>query len=179
MLCAKRRRNEPEERCCQPFFMEPGADTLVTNGPILSPEEQITPLLAGTLDNLTKQGFKVIVMLTGHYPGEQTGMMKRLIQEAQKRHPQVKFLGLSEPEITTPLPGDTYAGDHAAKYETSIALALNPAWVQMDKLKEGRDPSKIVLPETPRKEGTPYNPTPSAIRYSWARSAIYSFPGNG
>ena len=141
------------------FFYGTGGGHIGYKWTNIVPEEQITPLLAGTLDNLTKQGFKVIVMLTGHYPGEQTGMVKRLIQEAQKRHPQVKFLGLSEPEITTPLPGDTYAGDHAAKYETSIALALNPAWVQMDKLKEGRDPSKIVLPETPRKEGTPYNPT--------------------
>ncbi len=121
-------------------------------------EEQIVPLLSGTLDFLARQGFRVIVLLTGHYPGEQTRMVKRLVQEAGQRHPQVKFLGLAEPEITTPLPGDKSSGDHAAKYETSIALALHPDWVRLDKLVEGRDPDGITLPETPRKEGTPYDP---------------------
>lgn len=140
------------------FFYGTGGGHIGYKWTNIVPEEQITPLLSGTLDFLVKQGFKTIVMLTGHYPGEQTSMVKRLVQEAQVRHPNVKFIGLSEPEITTPQPGDRAAGDHAAKYETSIALALDPEWVQMNRLIEGRDPSQIVLPETPRKEGTPYDP---------------------
>src|SRR5262249_21785065 len=65
-------------------------------------------------------------------------------------HPEVTFLGLTEPEISTPLPGDSFAGDHAARYETSIALALEPGWVRLERLTPGRDPRRVALPETPR-----------------------------
>ena len=80
-------------------------------------------------------------------------MVHRLAQEAHERNPEVMFIGLTEPEITTPLPGDAYGGDHAAKYETSIGMALRPEWVQMDRFAATRDASKVVLPDTPRRDG--------------------------
>ena len=85
-------------------------------------------------------------------------MVHRLAREAQGRHPKVRFIGLTEPEITTPQPGDPYGGDHAAKYETSIALALNPDWVRLGQLTAGRDPAQVTLPETPRAEASTHNP---------------------
>jgi creatinine amidohydrolase len=140
------------------FFYGTGGGHVGYKWTLILPEQQIAPLLEATLDHLAGQGFKVVVLLTGHYPTEQVDMVHRLANEAQARHPGVKFIGLTEPEITTAEPGDRAAGDHAAKYETSIALALNPAWVRMDRLTEGRDPAKVVLPDTPTKEGTPYDP---------------------
>ena len=85
-------------------------------------------------------------------------MAHRLAREAQLRHPKVRFIGLTEPEVTTPAPGDPGPGDHAAKYETSIAQALNPAWVKMDALTPGRDPERVALPATPRGNASTHDP---------------------
>jgi creatinine amidohydrolase len=126
---------------------------------LMLPETQITPLIQATLDHLARQGFKVVVLLTGHYPKEQVDMVHRLAQEAQERHPRVRFIGLTEPEVTTPQPADTYGGDHAAKYETSIAMALHPEWVQLERLTAGRDPTQVALPDTPRRDAPTHDPT--------------------
>ena len=85
-------------------------------------------------------------------------MVHRLATEAQKRHPRARFIGLTEPEITTAEPGDPYGGDHAAKYETSIALALNPGWVRLGQLTAGRDPNRVTLPDTPRNKASTHDP---------------------
>jgi creatinine amidohydrolase/Fe(II)-dependent formamide hydrolase-like protein len=86
-------------------------------------------------------------------------MVHVLAAEAATRHPQARFLGLTEPEISTPMPGDRYPGDHAAKYETSIALALAPEWVRLDRLTPGRDAAQVTTPETPRHDGRQYEPS--------------------
>jgi creatinine amidohydrolase len=140
------------------FFYGTGGGHVGYKWTLILPEEQIVPLIAATLDHLAAQGFKVVVLLTGHYAGEQVGMVHRLAQEAGMRHPGVKFLGLTEPEVTTAEPGDPAPGDHAAKYETSIALALNPAWVRLDALSAGRDPAAVTLPVTPRRDSSTHDP---------------------
>ena len=141
------------------FFYGTGGGHVGYKWTLMLPESQISPLIEATLDHLARQGFRVVVLLTGHYPTEQVDMVHRLAQEAQNRHPHVRFIGLTEPEITTPAPGDASGGDHAAKYETSIALALNPAWVHLDRLTAGRDPARVVLADTPRKDVPTHDPT--------------------
>jgi creatinine amidohydrolase/Fe(II)-dependent formamide hydrolase-like protein len=86
-------------------------------------------------------------------------MVHRLARQAQERHPRVRFIGLTEPEVTTPLKGDAYGGDHAAKYETSIALALNRDWVRLDRLVAGRKLEQVTLPDTPRGGASTHDPT--------------------
>jgi creatinine amidohydrolase len=140
------------------FFYGTGGGHVGYKWTLMLPEQQITPLLAATLDHLALQGFRVVVLLTGHYPQEQVDMVHRLAQEAHKRNPKVTFIGLTEPEITTPLPGDAYGGDHAAKYETSIGMALRPEWVQMDRFAATRDASRVVLPDTPRGTASTHDP---------------------
>jgi creatinine amidohydrolase len=117
---------------------------------VIAEEQHLRPLLAMTLEHLARFGFRVVVMLTGHYAGEQVKLVHALAEEAAGRHPEVTFIGLTEPEISTPAPGDRYPGDHAAKYETSIAMALNPDWVRLQALTPGRDPARVGLPDTPR-----------------------------
>jgi creatinine amidohydrolase len=141
------------------FFYGTGGGHVGYKWTLMLPEPQIVPLIEATLDHLAHQGFKVVVLLTGHYAKEQVDMVHRLAQEAQQRHPHVKFIGLTEPEITTPQPGDAYGGDHAAKYETSIAMALNPDWVHLDHLTAGHDPAQVTLPDTPRKDASTHDPT--------------------
>src|SRR5438093_392223 len=54
---------------------------------MIQTEEQVRPLLAATLDHLARFGFRVVVLLTGHYAGEQVRMVHALAREAQERHP--------------------------------------------------------------------------------------------
>jgi creatinine amidohydrolase len=122
-------------------------------------EPLVRPLLAATLDRLARFGFRVVVLLTGHYPPEQVRMVHSLAKEAAGRHLGTRFIGLTEAEIMTALPGDDHPGDHAAKYETSVALALAPEWVRLERLTPGRDPALVTLPDTPRRDGRPYDPT--------------------
>jgi creatinine amidohydrolase len=140
------------------FFYGTGGGHVGYKWTLILPEEQITPLINAMLDHLAAQGFKVVVVLTGHYAREQVAMVHRLAGEAEARHPGVRFIGLTEPEVTTPEPGDRYGGDHAAKYETSIAMALDPKWARPELLTPGRDPAATTLPETPRTEGPAFDP---------------------
>jgi len=141
------------------FFYGTGGGHVGYKWTLMLPESRIAPLLEATLDHAARQGFKVVVLLTGHYPQEQVDMVHRLAREAGERHPEVRFIGLTEPEVTTPLPGDAYGGDHAAKYETSIALALHPDWVRLDRLTAGREPRQVTLPDTPRGDASTHDPT--------------------
>ena len=84
--------------------------------------------------------------------------MHQLASEAGRRNPGVRFIGLAEREVTTPQPGDRGSGDHAAKYETSIGMGLNPAWVRMDRLTEGRDPAATTLATTPKRDAPTHDP---------------------
>ncbi len=141
------------------FFYGTGGGHVGYKWTLMLPETQIAPIISATLDHLAKQGFQVVVILTGHYPLEQVDMVHRLAQEAQTRHPQVRFIGLAEPEVTTPQPGDQYGGDHAAKYETSIGMTLKPAWVKLDQLTAGRDAAQVTLADTPTGARSTHDPT--------------------
>lgn len=141
------------------FFYGTGGGHLNYKWTFIVPEEQIRPLLATTLDELAQHEFKVVVLYTGHYAGEQVRMVHALAKEANERHEGTHFIGVSDPEVTTPLPGDTRRGDHAAKYETSIAMAINPEWVKMDQLTPDRAPEVEALSDTPRDERSTHDPT--------------------
>jgi creatinine amidohydrolase len=140
------------------FYYGTGGGHVGYKWTVIPDEPLVRPPIAATLDHLARFGFRVVVLLTGHYAGEQVRMVHALAGEAAGRHPTARFIGLTEPEITTALPGDSYPGDHAAKYETSIALALAPAWVRLERLTPGRDPARVTLAETPRREGRQYDP---------------------
>jgi len=140
------------------FFYGTGGGHVGYKWTLILEEQKIKPLLEATLDHLANQGFKVVVMLTGHYPHEQVDMVHDLASEAGQRHPGVKFIGLAEREITTPQPGDKRSGDHAAKYETSIGMAIDPDWVHIDRLTEGRDPAATTLASTPKRDAPTHDP---------------------
>jgi creatinine amidohydrolase len=140
------------------FFYGTGGGHIGYKWTLILDEQKIRPLLEATLDHLAHQGFKVVVVLTGHYPHEQVDMVHQLASEAGRRHPGVTFIGLAEREVTTPQPGDRGSGDHAAKYETSIGMDINPAWVRMDALTEGRDPASVTLPMTPKRDAPTHDP---------------------
>src|SRR5262245_58459246 len=65
-------------------------------------EAEVRPLLAATVEHLVRFGFRVVVLYTGHYAGEQVRMVRVLAEEAGGRHPEARFLGVTDPDLTTP-----------------------------------------------------------------------------
>ena len=115
-------------------------------------EEAAESILVNTLAQLVRFGFRVIVLLAGHYPWK--GILDRRLPGLQNEHPEILFLWGTEMEIGKPevqLPGD-----HAAREETSYGLALLSDLVDMAALRPGRD--RLAWPggqEPPREKRHP------------------------
>jgi len=90
-------------------------------------------LLIHMLREVESLGFKVIVIFAGHYP---------LLNHARAAIEQYKITGKAKAwavtgyEIVKDIIPD--AGDHAAKWETSLLMALRPECVDMSRLPEDK-----------------------------------------
>ena len=99
------------------------------------PAEAAGAIVANTVQQLIAYGFRAIVLLCGHYPWE--SLVAEPMAALRAAHPEVKLLWGTEATIGRPdveLPGD-----HAAREETTYALALLPDLVDMGALRPGRD----------------------------------------
>jgi creatinine amidohydrolase len=99
-------------------------------GSILVRDELLGELLDDILEGLYRNGFRVFVLLTGHYPGEQVQAVKGAAQRLLQAHPEARAWALPEHEA---YPGE-FRGDHAAKWETSILQHLHPELVDLDQI---------------------------------------------
>jgi creatinine amidohydrolase len=115
-------------------------------GSILFEEDAFVAHLRTTLVRLADMGFKVIVVLTGHYPVEQVDAVKRIAEGISRFRPGVQVIGLAEYEA---FPGEMRA-DHAAKWETSIAMHLMPELVRLKAMERHDDPLYGIYGEDPR-----------------------------
>lgn len=86
-----------------------------------------------TLKGLKAWGFKMIVILTGHYP---PALIKLLKKECRRFNKQGGAFAIGAPEQVFALDIDYY-GDHAGMWETSIMMALRPELVNLDLLPAG------------------------------------------
>jgi creatinine amidohydrolase len=115
---------------------------------LYQPENAAEAILVRTVERLIVFGFRVIVLLGGHYPWQ--SVMTRHIPALQEQHPEILFLWGTEMDIggeALRLPGD-----HAAREETSYALSLHPEFVDMGALTPGRDETAWPRGEIPRME---------------------------
>jgi creatinine amidohydrolase len=111
-------------------------------------EDDVLPaILRNALREIRRNGFKVAVLITGHYPGEQVQAVKATA--AAMSGPDFAVIALPEHEA---YPGETRA-DHAAKWETSLGLALLPELVDMSRL-SGDDPLYGIYGQDPRTEAS-------------------------
>jgi len=83
--------------------------------------------LADVMRNLRTLGVRVLVLYTGHYPGSQLRMVKRLAARFNRGRGSMKVVPFSEPWLFKD-------GDHAGKWETSIYMALCPEHVDMRRI---------------------------------------------
>jgi len=99
-----------------------------------------------TCNRLVEMGFKVLVLLTGHYPEEQMRAVAQVARKVVDQHPGITAIGLAEPQAYP----NEFRGDHAAKWETSIALYLMPELVHMEYFEGKPEPLHGIYGEDPR-----------------------------
>ncbi|MHA1725709.1 MAG: creatininase family protein [Promethearchaeota archaeon] len=94
---------------------------------------------------LYQWGFKIIILLTGHYPESQIKQVMKAIQWISKKHEDCFALGIPEQKL---IPDWDYFGDHAAYWETSMMMAINQNFVNLENL-----PSGLNYPERTIRHG--------------------------
>jgi creatinine amidohydrolase len=88
---------------------------------------ELRPLLQRTLARLEAFGVGSEVLFSGHFAGEQLGMLHDLEADWQGRRLRVRGLAVSMPRLAI-------APDHAALFETTLLSALLPDRVQLELL---------------------------------------------
>ena len=99
------------------------------------------------LQQLEAAGFRVIVLLCGHYGRRHLEAIREAVEEYRAGGGKARVLAVPEYEFARDL---GYHGDHAAKWETSIFWYLYPSMVHLERLKELRG----VYGEDPREHAS-------------------------
>jgi creatinine amidohydrolase len=103
-------------------------------------------LLKAIFWEIERYGFRVLVVLTGHYPLKGPARQAAEAYMAQPEH-GLKILAMIGVDQIADL---GFKGDHAAKWETSALMALRPDLVEMSRLDGREDPPLGVMGEDPR-----------------------------
>ncbi|MBN2154495.1 MAG: creatininase family protein [Candidatus Lokiarchaeota archaeon] len=83
------------------------------------------------LKKLYKMGFRMIILLTGHYPEGMVRLLKRTCKNFMRSHQDCYVLGITEYFLLSDF---GYFGDHAARWETSLEMVANPEHVNLSEL---------------------------------------------
>ena len=118
-LAENYKRGDPTERVTA---KQPAGSVYISEGLLMN-------LLMEMFREVEYSGFKVIVVLTGHYPGVQVDAVKNAARQFMSTS-RVKIWALPEYELS----GEVEVGrDHAGKWETSLFWALYPHLVEMSR----------------------------------------------
>ena len=87
------------------------------------------------LENLCEEGFKVMVVVMGHYGGKHVDAVKKGAARFCDRHQFPRVLAVTDydPASWTGVKG----GDHAGKNETSLMMHFRPDLVELSRLPKG------------------------------------------
>jgi creatinine amidohydrolase len=94
----------------------------------------VTRLATEFLDNLADLGYRVIVLVTGHYGRGHVAAITAAAQEVALRRPETRIWALPDSE---PVEG-IFDPNHAAKGETSYAMRFAPGTVELSLLPDDR-----------------------------------------
>jgi creatinine amidohydrolase len=123
--------------------------------------EVVRDMLIGALEELEKMGFRVVLVVAGHYGRPQQETIAEAVAAFSARS-AVKVLALCETEAVEHL---GYRGDHGGPWETSMTLALLPELVRLDTFRPGGQdiPQYKVSPRPDR-----YAFELGSYRFSWS-----------
>ncbi len=88
-------------------------------------------LCAEHLSQLADEGFKVIVVVMGHYGADHVATLQEAIFEFNRSHEGCIAWGFPDYQMTKP---DGINGDHAGATETSYMLCFHPELVDLSRL---------------------------------------------
>ena len=98
-------------------------------GSVLVREETFQSLMTDIFTLVAKQGVKLMVASTGHYPAKQEPAIRKIAKDVIQQFPETRILVLGPwCHPTDP------SADHGGKKETSLMLSLRPNLVQMERL---------------------------------------------
>lgn len=117
--------------------------------------DTVMQLLTEYLEQLSNVGFKLVVVLSGHYgPPHIAALVEAAnlftIWQARRR---TRVWVIPEYDLVTDL---GYSGDHAAKWETAILMHLRPELVDLSRLNDANaGEAGGILGEDPRGSASP------------------------
>jgi creatinine amidohydrolase len=111
-------------------------------GSLLLSETVIVDLISNVIDQLINQGYKTIIVVTGHNPAVLGKVISKAKENCLKNHADLTGVRIIEPmnfeQIMKSPKAMALASkarpDHAGKFETSLALHLYPRLTIMDNL---------------------------------------------
>ena len=87
-------------------------------------------MAAAFCSQLADEGFRIVVLLTGHYPPEHLAALEAGACKARKAYPDIDFVVWADNELM----GKAYRGDHAGATETSFQLLFDSSNVDLTSL---------------------------------------------
>ena len=105
------------------------------------------------LENLYEEGFKVIVVVMGHYGGKHVEAVRSGVDRFCEQHQYPKVLAITDYEPASWI--SIKGGDHAGKNETSLMLHYRPDLVDISRLPAGAVDSRREGCSADAKEATP------------------------
>jgi len=97
--------------------------------------ELVEQYLFEHLEGLYGEGFKVIVVIMGHYGGKHVEAMKRAVEHFQDLHRRPRVLAITDYEPAGWV--NVCGGDHAGKNETSLMMHFRRELVDVSRLPAG------------------------------------------
>ena len=91
----------------------------------------VKTLVGEYLQNLADEGFKVVVIVMGHYGGEHQKAIQEVVAEFNASHDACVAWAFPDYE---PTKEEGIPGDHAGKHETSYMLLFHPELVDLSRL---------------------------------------------
>ena len=95
----------------------------------------VTQYVHEHLENLYEEGFRVMVVLMGHYGGKHVEAVRAGVAQFTEKHSYPKVLAITDYEPASWV--NVKGGDHAGRNETSILMHYRPELVDLDRLPEG------------------------------------------
>ena len=92
--------------------------------------ELVAEVAAAFCSQLADEGFRIVVLLTGHYPPEHVAALETGACKAREAYPDIDFAVWADSELM----GKAYKGDHAGATETSFQLLFDSSNVDLASL---------------------------------------------